>query len=232
MSALAIVEAFKDLPDHRRGAGRRHTQPLCLALFTLAVTAVCRGFIAISDWLKSYHSDLVALFKPAKECLPSYSTIRRVLLDLDYKAYSACLADFFEKECFQPQEHVNRVERGHGRVERRSVSVCRLMDRFPEAKQWAALKSVIRVISYRHQLKGHYLIINEPTVRDYISSLEEPAQQFAHRIRHYWHVENKVHYVRDVTQGEDASRVRVGSLPNLFALARNLALNLQHFPSK
>jgi hypothetical protein len=33
-------------------------------------------------------------------------------------------------------------------------------------------------------------------------------------------------YVRDVTQGEDASRIRVHSLPNLFALACNLALNL------
>lgn len=98
MSALAIVDAFKDLPDNRRGAGRRHTQPLCLALFTLAVTAGCRGFIAISDWLQSYHTDLLALFKPAKARLPSYSTIRRVLLDLDYEAYSACLASFFEIE--------------------------------------------------------------------------------------------------------------------------------------
>jgi hypothetical protein len=35
-----------------------------------------------------------------------------------------------------------------------------------------------------------------------------------------------VHYVCDVTQGEDASRIRVQPLPNLFALARNLALNL------
>lgn len=136
--------------------------------------------------------------------------------------------NFFKtiKAHFQPQEHINTVERGHSRIERRSVSVCRLMDLFPEAKQWAGLKSVIRVISYRHQLKGHYLIINKPTVRYYISSLEETAQQFARRIRDYWHVENKVHYVRDVTQGEDASRIRVQPLPNLFALARNLALNL------
>nr|WP_199464524.1 ISAs1 family transposase [Acaryochloris thomasi] len=98
MSTLAIIDAFKDLPDHRRGAGRRHNQPLCLALFTLSVTAGCRGFIAISDWLKSYRADLLALFEPAKDRLPSYSTIRRVLLDLDYKAYSACLASFFEIE--------------------------------------------------------------------------------------------------------------------------------------
>ena len=46
------------------------------------------------------------------------------------------------------------------------------------------------------------------------------------RIRGYWGVENKVHYVRDVTQGEDASRTRMHGLPEVFAVARNFALNL------
>jgi hypothetical protein len=38
------------------------------------------------------------LFEPPKSRLPSYSTIRRVLLNLDYEAYSQCLAQFFEIE--------------------------------------------------------------------------------------------------------------------------------------
>ena len=95
MSTLAIVEAFRELPDQRRGAGRRHNQALCLSLFTLAVSAGCRGFLSISDWLDSYRDELLELFSPPKDRLPSYSTIRRVLLNLDYKAYSLCLAKFF-----------------------------------------------------------------------------------------------------------------------------------------
>ena len=83
MSQLAIVEAFIDLPDTRRTAGQRHQQALCLALFTLAVTAGNRGFQAIGDWLKAYETELMELFEPAKERLPSYSTIRRTLLRLD-----------------------------------------------------------------------------------------------------------------------------------------------------
>ncbi len=98
MSTLAIIEAFQELPDARRGAGRRHEQALCLALFTLAVSAGCRGFLAISDWLSSYREELLELFSPPKNRLPSYSTIRRVLLNLDYEAYSHCLAKFFEIE--------------------------------------------------------------------------------------------------------------------------------------
>ncbi|NCJ08301.1 hypothetical protein GS597_17670 [Synechococcales cyanobacterium C] len=88
MSTLAIVEAFRDLPDTRREAGRRHELALCLALFTLAVSAGCRGFLAMGDWLNSYRDELVEWFAPPKNRLPSYSTIRRALLKLDYAAYS------------------------------------------------------------------------------------------------------------------------------------------------
>jgi DDE_Tnp_1-associated len=95
MAQLAIVEAFADLSDHRRTAGQRHAQTLCLALFTLAVAAGNRGFLAIGDWLKAYHDELVVLFEPPKGRLPSYSTIRRILLQVEYRSYSACLSRFF-----------------------------------------------------------------------------------------------------------------------------------------
>jgi DDE_Tnp_1-associated len=95
MSDLAIVAAFTDLPDTRRRAGQRYEQPVCLALFTLAVAAGNRGWLAIGDWLKAYQTELVELFEPPKGRLPSYSTIRRTLLRIEYEAYSACLSRFF-----------------------------------------------------------------------------------------------------------------------------------------
>jgi hypothetical protein len=106
------------------------------------------------------------------------------------------------------------------------VSLWQTLDNLPAAAEWAGLTSIIRVTSYRHLRNGKYLMIKKPQTRYYISSLTETVEQFARRIRDYWHVENKVHYVRDVTQGEDNSRIRVHPLPNLFALARNFALNL------
>ena len=92
---IEILEAFADLPDVRKASGKRHHLALCLALFTLAITAGNRGFLAIGDWLNCYRSELIALFNPPKGRLPSYSTIRRVLLKLDYSQYSAALARFF-----------------------------------------------------------------------------------------------------------------------------------------
>ena len=70
------------------------------------------------------------------------------------------------------------------------------------------------------------MIVVTRNTRYYISSLLESAESLAQRIRGYWGVENKVHYVRDVTQGEDKSRIRTTPLVQLFAVARNMALNL------
>jgi predicted transposase YbfD/YdcC len=42
----------------------------------------------------------------------------------------------------------------------------------------------------------------------------------------HWGIENRVHHVRDVTQGEDASQIRAGNGPRVMAVLRNTALNL------
>jgi hypothetical protein len=92
---IEILQAFAKLPDKRDPSGKRHHITLCLALFTLAIAAGNRGFLAIGDWLKCYRDELTALLQPPKQRLPSYSTIRRVLLNIDYCQYSAALGDFF-----------------------------------------------------------------------------------------------------------------------------------------
>lgn len=44
--------------------------------------------------------------------------------------------------------------------------------------------------------------------------------------RGHWGIENGLHYVRDVTLGEDACRVRTGSAPQLLAAMRNALLSV------
>ena len=44
--------------------------------------------------------------------------------------------------------------------------------------------------------------------------------------RGHWGIENRLHYVRDVTFGEDACRVRSGQAPHLLAAMRNLSIAL------
>lgn len=52
------------------------------------------------------------------------------------------------------------------------------------------------------------------------------AAQLSRWWRGHWGIENRVHYVRDVTLGEDANRTRVGSGPQALAACRNVALNV------
>ena len=75
---------------------------------------------------------------------------------------------------------------------------------------WSTVKTIIKVESER-QLKYK----TESSVRYYISDLTKSAFKFYQRIRGYWGVENKVHYVQDVTQGEDKSRIRTKPLPQI-----------------
>ena len=127
------------------------------------------------------------------------------------------------KASFQVEDTYTQLSKGHGRIEERIVDTCQTLDGI---RPWSGLCTLIRVTATRIQLKGEYEIVGKPETRYYISSLRETARQFAHRIRSYWGVENKVHHVRDVTQAEDACRIRVVPLPQIWTIARNLALNL------
>ena len=46
------------------------------------------------------------------------------------------------------------------------------------------------------------------------------------RWRVHWHIENRLHWVRDVTLGEDASQIAAGQAPTVFAVLRNAAVTM------
>ncbi|NER00811.1 MAG: ISAs1 family transposase [Cyanothece sp. SIO2G6] len=123
---------------------------------------------------------------------------------------------------FAAEEQVHQINKGHGRIEKRTVSISHQLEHIPE---FPGLKTLIRVDSERHVHRANIIEVSHET-RYYVASFVDSAQSLAERIRGYWGVENQVHYVRDVTQGEDASRIRTRGLPHIWAVARNLALNL------
>lgn len=59
-----------------------------------------------------------------------------------------------------------------------------------------------------------------------LSRAQADAGQLLGLLRDHWQIENGLHYVRDVTLGEDACRVRKGSSAPLLAGLRNAALVL------
>jgi hypothetical protein len=62
-----------------------------------------------------------------------------------------------------------------------------------------------------------------------VTSLEvgrADAERLLQLVRHHWHIENRSHWVRDVTYDEDRSQVRVGSIPRVMAAIRNTVIGL------
>jgi len=51
-------------------------------------------------------------------------------------------------------------------------------------------------------------------------------EQLLQLVRDHWLIENRSHWVRDVTFAEDASRVRVGAVPHVMASLRTTAIGL------
>lgn len=123
---------------------------------------------------------------------------------------------------FTATEQYQETVKSHGRIDHRTVSIGPTCEGLAD---WPSVRTVVRIESQRNVLKGGKYIVNKPFVRFFITSLNESAAELAARIRAYWHVENKVHYPRDVSQGEDASRIRTGMLPHAMSAARDFALN-------
>ena len=91
--------------------------------------------------------------------------------------------------------------------------------------EWSLVKDIVRVtrnISHRSAKTGLWSSTSE--VAYYLANSNVSAGQSADAIRRHWHVENKLHYTRDVTFLEDKSRIRRN--PGIFARIRSLAYNI------
>ncbi len=113
------------------------------------------------------------------------------------------------------------MNKGHGRRERRTLVTTTLLCGYVN---WPGLAQVFRLTRER-TVKGQTTV----EVVHGITSLPRDraeARRLLALTRGHWGIENKLHYVRDVTLGEDACRVRKGAAPQVLAGVRNAALHL------
>jgi hypothetical protein len=121
-----------------------------------------------------------------------------------------------------PPEYVTK-NKGHGRIEIRKIQTSTLLNgyvKFPYVEQ------VCRIERITYKLNGD--LLRHETVYGVTSLTPEKAD--AKRLltlnRGHWCIENRLHYVRDVTFNEDRSQVRTGQEPRTMATLRNLAISL------
>jgi predicted transposase YbfD/YdcC len=119
------------------------------------------------------------------------------------------------------------LDKGHGRIEERSVTVAREVDwltgqrRFPGEMRLPGIATLIRV-NGRTELKDRCRF----ETRYYVSSATLTPVQAGEAVRGHWRIENSLHWVLDVVFADDQSRLRKGHGAHNMAVVRHFALNL------
>ena len=119
------------------------------------------------------------------------------------------------------------LDKAHGRLEMRTHHVSNSVDwvgsdrAFPGARRFPKL-AVIGMVETRTEKREKISLER----RYYISSRLLSAEAFADAVRSHWGIENRLHWVLDVTFKEDLSRLRAGHGAHNMAVIRHFALNL------
>lgn len=87
---------------------------------------------------------------------------------------------------------------------------------FPHAEQ-AVRVTRTRIVAGKTSRETAYLTVSLPTD-------QAPPGDLQDWIRRHWHIENMIHYVRDVTFREDLHQARTGTGPAVIATLRNTAI--------
>lgn len=116
----------------------------------------------------------------------------------------------------------NTQDKGHGRLETRVIET---LTRVPPWLNWPGVQQVCRLTRTR-TLAGE-TSVEVILALTSLTRLRASAEKLLALSRQHWAIENRLHWVRDVTLGEDACRVRSGHAPENLAALRNVCIGLQ-----
>ena len=122
---------------------------------------------------------------------------------------------------FPPQ--ATTTDKGHGRLESRhlwSSTALNTYVAFPHVGQvFCVSREVTELVTGTARGETVY------GVTSLTPAQASPARLLA-LVRAHWTIENRLHWVRDVTFDEDRSQIRRGAGPQVMATLRNLAISL------
>lgn len=117
------------------------------------------------------------------------------------------------------------IDRRRGRTEVRRIKVSTEMNTYlaPSWPYVAQVAQLTRTVTQADKTTTEivYLITT-------LSPAKASPGRLLDLVRGHWSIENRLHYVRDVSFGEDRSRLRTGTAPQILAAFRNLTITLIH----
>lgn len=167
--------------------------------------------VEIAKTCQEQDADYILALKENQPLL--YQDVAQLFADLDASPTGSYRYDY-----------ARSFDNTHGRAERRqcwTIADPEVVRYLHEAQRWPMLRCVVRV--RRAYQEGGQTKCED---RFFLSSLAGDANQILAAVRAHWHIENKLHWVLDITFREDDSRVRKDQGPENFAVLRHIALNL------
>ena len=188
----------------------------------VAVTAKSNEIPAVRELLKAF-ADLAGAVITIDALHTQHDTAQAVLCrEADYvmtvKGNMPTLYRQLKKLPWARIPSASSVTTGHGRRARRTVKAV-LAPAWIEFAGAAQVAQVRRTVTKKGKktVEVVYLITSD--------RMADPAT-LAAWVRGHWEIENKLHWVRDVTYQEDKSLVRTGNAPRVMATLRSLAISL------
>jgi len=120
-------------------------------------------------------------------------------------------------------ETAETKDAAHGRIETRKLWASSSLS---DHNLWPGLQQVLKIertVIEKKSGKVRQEVVYGVTS---LKSEQASAEQLLKMMRQHWHIENKSHWVRDVTFDEDRSQVRCGSIPQIMAAMRNTVIGL------
>jgi predicted transposase YbfD/YdcC len=118
------------------------------------------------------------------------------------------------------------VDYGHGRLEERRLTTSLALGGYSDWPGLAQVFQIERRVTVKKSGTRRAEVVYGVTS---LSPERARPEGLLRLVRQHWQIENKVHWVRDVTFDEDRSQVRCGSIPQVMAAFRNTAIGLMHW---
>ncbi len=123
----------------------------------------------------------------------------------------------------EPVQTAEMKDAAHDRIETRKLWASASLS---DHGLWPGLEQVFkierRVVKKKTGKQSEEVVFGVTS----LTAEQASAEQLLKMSRQHWHIENKSHWVRDVTYDEDRSQVRCGSIPQIMAAIRNTAIGL------
>jgi predicted transposase YbfD/YdcC len=153
---------------------------------------------------------------PVKENQP---TLRQAIADL----FMPAAVSAGHSVISLPTQQTQTIGVGHGRLEYRYLTVSSQLNDYLTWPHVGQVFRLQRVIQSKKTGKLTYEVVFGITS---LTAETGSPQRLMQLIREHWHIENRLHYVRDVTFHEDACKIRQPKRQRLLACFNNLVIGL------